>query len=355
MGLGGGDFATADRNQQMADFAAAAAAPAPGAPTTATDQPSTTTVSGPDAGNTSTAAVNTGSSISDVFGSAFADLPPGLQGQVTDFANQWTTQNPGANSSAFEVALTSAPFYTQYFSANQQLLAQGKQPLAPSDYLAYMQQAQQLAQAAGLPAGFMSKAETDTLIGNSVSMSELNERVNNAYLAVNEIEQTNPGVSAYLAQNYGIGQGGLLAYVMDPKKALPALEQQMAGAVVGGAATQAGFQPVSVDEAVKVAQAIGGPGSAAGGSSVSSIYQQAVSGMAKIVPDIDATKAAQGPGNVATVSQDQLIGSQFIGDVADTRAVQLAVGQRTAAFRGGGGPVGQGQPGGGTGSGYGSQ
>jgi hypothetical protein len=358
-----GDAAASINDEQgyyQAEGAYYGGMPSAGSATATTDQPTGVTpgagqggIAGTATPGSSTAAVNTGTSVADIFQAAFGDLPPDLAAQVSQFANTWVTQNPGGNSSQFAVDLQSQPFYKTFFAGNQTLISQGKQPLSPSEYLSYVNQAQQLGHAAGLPAGFMSKGEIDQLIGGGVSMQELSERVNNAYLTVNDIEQNNPGVSAYLAKNYGIGKGGLLAYVMDPSKALPALEKQLAGALVSGAATQAGLQPVSVDEAMKVASAIGGASTEAGGSSLNSIYTGAVGGMKDIAPDVGATqKSLTG---VATVSQDQLIGSKFIGDMADVNAVQRAVGSRTQAFRGGGGPSGEGQPGQPGGTGYGTQ
>lgn len=308
----------------------------------------------PAAPGTSPAAVNNGYSVADLFAAAFADLPPDFATQVTNWANQVHSEQPNATTQMLQSLLVEQPFYKTFFAGNQTLIAQGKQPLDPSAYLNYVQQAEQLARAAGLPAGFMGKGEIDSLIGNSVSMSELTERVNNAYLATQEIENQNPGVTAFLAKNYGIGPGGLLAYVMDPAKALPTLEQQMAAAAVGGAATQAGLQPVSVDEAMKVAEAIGGPSEQAGGASISSVYQQAIQGMKSLAPEIPATEKTRGPGTMPTASQDQLIGAKFIGDLGDVRAVQLAESERTAAFRGGGGIANPGQPGS-TGAGFASQ
>lgn len=329
-------------------------APAPtGAPPS--DQPPTPAQAAPAAPGSSPGAVSTGYSVADVFGSAFADLPPEFATQVANWANQVHGQFPNASTQMLQSQLVTQPFYKEFFAGNQALIAQGKQPLDPSAYLNYMEQAQQLAHAAGLPPGFMGKGEIDSLIGNSVSMAELNDRVNNAYLATSEIEANNPGVTDFLAKNYGIGKGGLLAYVMDPTRALPALEKQMSAAMVGGAATQAGFQPVSVDEATKIAEAIGGPGQAAGGASTSSVYQQAVAGMKDIAPLRDLTKATVSGPSAGTITQEQLLGAKFIGDAADVQAQRLAEGTRTQAFRGGGGPAGMGQPGQPTGSGYGTQ
>lgn len=319
-------------------------APPSSGTTTVGAPPAPAGTSTPAAGGSSTAAVSTGTSASDLLGVALAGLPPAFASQVSTWASSYMQQNPGATSDAMMVSLQSQPFYQQFFSGNQQLIAAGLEPLAPSAYLGYVQSAEQLAQAAGLPSGFMGKSEIDSLIGNNVSYAELEDRINNAYLATNEIMAANPDVAQALTQNYGITQGGLLAYVMDPSRATPILEQQLASGAVIGAGMQAGFAPVSVNEALKVVQALTGPSASSGAVPISQTYQQAVSGFKEIAPEFPLTEggrfgSSKGPG---TVTQDQLVGAQFIGDNADVRAEQLASGQRASALQGGGGFAGQG-------------
>ena len=80
---------------------------------------------------------------------------------------------------------------------------------------------------AGLPPGFYDDQDSIAkLIGGEVSRAELRDRATAAYTAV---RQGDPGTVAELKNLYGVSEGELAAYYLDPQKALNAIGQRLTG------------------------------------------------------------------------------------------------------------------------------
>jgi hypothetical protein len=76
-------------------------------------------------------------------------------------------------------------------------------------------------------------------IANDVSAAELEDRV---LTAQSRVMNANPEVLASLKQFYpGIANGDILAYTLDPEKALTDIKRKVTAAEIGGGAMQAGL------------------------------------------------------------------------------------------------------------------
>jgi hypothetical protein len=85
----------------------------------------------------------------------------------------------------------------------------------------------------GIQSGF------EKFIANDVSATELEDRI---MTAQSRVMNANPEVLASLKQFYpGITNGDILAYTLDPSKALTDIKRKVTAAEIGGAATQAGL------------------------------------------------------------------------------------------------------------------
>jgi hypothetical protein len=95
-------------------------------------------------------------------------------------------------------------------------------------------------QAAGMPVGFYDKwQDFSKLIGSGVSISELGQRVNDAFARA---QMETPEVKAALGEWYGAKTDqALAAMALDSKVALPIIQHQIAAAEAGGFLTQQGF------------------------------------------------------------------------------------------------------------------
>lgn len=126
------------------------------------------------------------------------------------------------------------------FAGNEALKAKGLQPLSAADYLSVESQYAQIMKNYGLPEGFYdSRSEMANLIGNSVSVNELQTRVS-AFADV--ANRDDPGTKAQL-RALGMTDGDLLAYTIDATKAMPLIQQKLQQITLGAAARNAGVTP----------------------------------------------------------------------------------------------------------------
>ena len=102
--------------------------------------------------------------------------------QLTNWA--WGEITTSTDPTQIAIDLQSQPaFLTQFpgfAAANQQLNASGLPAVSVQQYQQYQTQAMAMAQAAGLPAGFLNSQNIGTLIGGNVSTQELSNRINDA-------------------------------------------------------------------------------------------------------------------------------------------------------------------------------
>lgn len=149
----------------------------------------------------------------------------------------------GYDTDTIALMLQDTAEYKERFKANEQRRAAGMAVLSPAEYLALERQYRQLLSSAGLPEGFYDS--TDDFVGwisGDVSPMEIQERVNLAAQAVNNTD------NFYLEtlRSYGVGQGDLVAYMLDTKKALPLIQKQVKAAQIGAEAAR---QSLGIDKA----------------------------------------------------------------------------------------------------------
>lgn len=215
--------------------------------------------------------------------------------------------------------------------------AAGTPVTAPGDYVNYEKYAYATAQAAGLPAGFMSPQMIGNLIANHVDQNELSDRIVKGYQAVAE---TLPETRAYFRDAFGIDAGHLAAYFLDPTNAEPLLMQKATAAQFGGTAMAAGFHELPSDLLLRAAQMGVTPAEGAqaltGQTATELALTNPLAGRAATQGAVPG-RTTGGAQNPELVSEATLASSALIGDAASRRAVQLAQETRKAPFQGGGG------------------
>jgi hypothetical protein len=135
----------------------------------------------------------------------------------------WTKYTRGEvdpdNSDAFIYSLKEEPAYKQRFAANEVRKAKGLAELLPSTYLSMEQEYKNVLSFNGLPQGFYSDSDQlNKLIGGDVSVNELNARLRDAYRVVKDAPAD---VTDKLRTMYGLSDGDILAYFIDPDQARP--------------------------------------------------------------------------------------------------------------------------------------
>lgn len=128
--------------------------------------------------------------------------------------------------------------YKARFAGNQTRLAAGKNALSEADYLAQENAYGEYMKAYGVQA-LGSRDQYATLIGNDISATELNKRLN---LAVDRVKNSDPEILKQLKTYYpAITDADLVTYFLKPADALPDLEKKVATSEISAAAVGQGF------------------------------------------------------------------------------------------------------------------
>lgn len=218
----------------------------------------------------------------------------------------------GYEPDAVMVLIRTTPEYKARFPAMEALAAKGR-AISEAEYISYEQTASGLERRYGLPDGMLMSSVTQ-LLTNEVSASELNDRV---LLASAAAIQAPTEVKDTFRQYYGIDDGGMTAYFLDPNKATPLLEKQYAASLIGTEATRQG---VGID--VFGAENL---------QSLGISQEQARTGFGNVAASRGLTE-----GRGDTVTQETLIQGQVAGNEQAQREIERAAQGRLGRFQGGG-------------------
>jgi hypothetical protein len=151
----------------------------------------------------------------------------------------------GVSPAEFTLRLRQTPTYVARFSANADRIKAGYRSLSEAEYITLEDQYQRTMRQYGLPESFYKtgtagrQPELEKFLAGDVSPAELEDRIQ---LGVNRVQNASPEVLATLEQFYpGVNKSNLLAYMLDPKKALPDIQRQVQAAEIGGAARLSGL------------------------------------------------------------------------------------------------------------------
>jgi hypothetical protein len=162
---------------------------------------------------------------------------------ITEVVSAWKQQKIADPSNVDQIAfaIRDTDAYKKRFAGNLTLQAQGKPMYSISEYLQLERDYKRAMQGSGLPAGFYdSYDDFSKFIGGDVSPAEILDRVQQGYQAV---AQSNPEVIRQMKELYGVTEGDLAAYFLDPDKTTPILLQRSRAAQIGAEAQrQAGMQ-----------------------------------------------------------------------------------------------------------------
>jgi len=222
------------------------------------------------------------------------------------------------NPDAVIFALREQPAYQRRFAGNAARSRAGLSELDPASYIALENQYRATLQANGLPTNFYDSTEDfQTLIEGDVSPSELNERVQSGYRAVADAD---PAVRRQMQELYGVSEGELAAYFLDPTRAAPLLTRQARAAQIAGRAVeQAGIRLTGA-----LAEDLARRGITP---------QEAERGFAEIgaLGELRQTFAGE-----TELTQEQLVGATLASDVEAQRELERRRRGRVSEFQGGG-------------------
>lgn len=145
----------------------------------------------------------------------------------------------GLDDAAILVQLEASDSYKRRFSANEDRKKKGLSVLTPAEYIANEDQYKQVLRMYGLPQGFYDgNDDVKNFLANDVSPSELASRAQ----AAQKVWLTgNEDYRSTWKDFYGLSDGDAIAAMLDPKTAMPLIEQQVTATQIGAAAKRQGL------------------------------------------------------------------------------------------------------------------
>jgi hypothetical protein len=221
----------------------------------------------------------------------------GLSGLIEDslkFVDQ------GFSDDVVVLKLQETAAWKQRFAANEQRKAKGLEIIDPATYLQLESDYQSAMRAVGLPKGFYdSTSDFTNLIAADLSPAEFNSRLN---AAAQVVEGADPLFKQELKRFYGLSDGDMIAYALDPDKALPLIERKVQTVQFGAEATRQG-----INVGLETAETFGGT-MGIGQEQARAGFQQ----VAALSPDVQRLSAISRK-TQEPVTQEDVISFQFGG------------------------------------------
>jgi hypothetical protein len=152
----------------------------------------------------------------------------------------------GISDAEFTIRLRETDAYKKRFAANEQRIKKGFAALSEADYLDLEDRYQGVMRQYGLPESYYQRGELgrqegfEKLLAADVRDDELADRLNVAY---NRVINAAPEIKESLKQFYpDITNGDILAYTLDPEKAILDIKRKVTSAEIGAGAMQAGLK-----------------------------------------------------------------------------------------------------------------
>jgi hypothetical protein len=151
----------------------------------------------------------------------------------------------GLSQAEFTLRLRQTDAYQKRFAANAQRIKAGLRALSEAEYIGLEDQYQNVMRNYGLPKEYYARGDMgiqqgfEKFIAGDVSAAELEDRIQTAQ---NRVINAAPEVGNALREFYpDITNGDILAYALDPDKALSSIKRKVTAAEIGAGAMMAGL------------------------------------------------------------------------------------------------------------------
>jgi hypothetical protein len=143
--------------------------------------------------------------------------------------------------------LRATPAYEKRFAANAQRIKKGLRALSEAEYINLEDQYQDVMRRYGLPESYYTRGDMgvqqgfEKFLAGDVSPLELEDRIQTGQRRVLNAPKE---VKDALTQFYGaeLGNGDILAYVLDPERAIENIKRKVTAAEIGAGAMQSGLK-----------------------------------------------------------------------------------------------------------------
>jgi hypothetical protein len=157
-----------------------------------------------------------------------------LAPKITEFIQQ------GFSPDTVTLKLQETPEYKQRFIGNENRRKAGLPVLNPAEYLSVEASYKKILKDAELPIGFYDQPDDfGKFIGADIAPTELQERVS---IANQSLQNADKFYTDSLRTYYGLNTGDMIAYTLDPERALPFITRQQKAAQFGAEAARQGIQ-----------------------------------------------------------------------------------------------------------------
>lgn len=161
----------------------------------------------------------------------------------------------GFSDEVVDVKLQETPQWKQRFSGNELRRKAGLPLLRPDEYLGLEAAYKKVLRDAQLPETFYDQTDDFAkFMANDISATELQERVNIANMS---IQNADPFFTDSLRRMYGLNDGEMTAYALDPERALPAITRQVKAAQFGAEAARQGLPAITTSLAERYSDTFG--------------------------------------------------------------------------------------------------
>jgi hypothetical protein len=152
----------------------------------------------------------------------------------------------GLSKAEFTLRLRNTDAYKKRFAANAQRVQKGLRALSEAEYIGLEDAYQSKMREYGLPESYYARGDMgrqegfEKFIAGDVSPVELEDRIQTAQ---RRVINAAPQIKDALTQYYGneISNGDILAYVLDPDKAIENIKRKVTAAEIGAGAAMAGL------------------------------------------------------------------------------------------------------------------
>ena len=222
------------------------------------------------------------------------------------------------NTDALAMSIRETDAYKQRFAGNEARRAKGLGDLSPATYIALEDSFKQTMRSNGIPDKFYDEpSDFAQLISNDVSVSEFNSRIEYARSLV---QDASPAVKSEMSRMFNVTEGQLIAYFIDPDKALPILKEQERSARIAAAAVENAGMQLTVGMAGDLAKR-------------GFTEAEAQKGFANVSRLGELTQQFAGE---TAISQQDVIASQFGFNTEAEKEIKKRQARRVNEFKGGG-------------------
>lgn len=245
--------------------------------------------------------------------------------ELTSMVDRWVRQDltwPEIEAQLYDPSTKAGKVVDRMYPELRLRQETGKAPLTIGQIRELRDTYTGILRAAGMPETFYDDPNDFTRwIMEDVDPAEFEERVG---IAVDWAQNQPAEVRQQLKALYGVDEGGIAAYALDPEKGLPALQRRGAAAAISGAASRTQFGALTREEAERLA-------------SLGVDYGAARQGFGILERSEELLNPLAGEAGGVTFDRGRQLAAVFEGDVDAQEAFERQTGNRVGAFRGGGG------------------